>query len=935
MALQDKPNVNKVWAEEGIKVQPSEDKISTGWVVERPPYQIQNWLQGRSDAFLKHINQAGIPVWDELTEYTAGKSYVQGSDGLIYVAVNSGSGNDPTNDINNDWKQALLTPEEIQSSLDDIQSAVEMTAQAADDAQESANSAATSETNAATSASSASTAAASAAGHEAGAAAARDAAYAISRTANSGAEGVAYSTATTGPDAFFSIRKGGLDGATTLSRTALCRRTGTTTYVVWGTVADGGEIDTIINASSPSPLTGISGTANAIVGNSATIKQVLSGCSVKLTPTATNTGATTLTINYAGGAGTSGTFNVIDDNGGAIGAGTLRQGNTYDLTFTGSVWKITNYGDDHERIKRGAYQPLVIDTGSSTANAIVATTPYPATLSDGTPFHLTPVADNTGAVTLTLNGAGPFNLRRNGGGALTAGALKTGYKYLLNWQATGSVFTVTVDAPILTRLLDVSTLKVLSVGGTGDAITVSTEMGDGPSPGCLCTFIATAANTGPVTLNMNGSGAFRIRQGNGNDLAAGDLQPGSAVQVRWSGPANSIFSGSPGNTWSLLSTGQTVGSVAEAAVDNRDPLGLLRDALTLTPYGTVTYVGGSRVITPRNIVVVGVGSSVGQGAGATVPADSAPSRLFINALQAALTGYGNLNFIHDNQSVGGTTANQFAGQLAASAQASKTFVTITAGMNDCTVSAYNTGNTLPGFRTSIISLIATIKAAGAVPILITTPHMHPTRRPALVIPTDAALIYPAFTYNVSVPYVFNATAKTIYSDTFANSSYGGGAIKAGSTLKVESGSNVGYYTVASVSSDRMTITVVESLAATVTETVRIRQVNLSTEDVLVPPASASFVTRDWTGNGVLLTGDVRAWHINDVMRDVATKYGALLVDTELAFFRGVELNGGNSTGWDYMYTNPNYNHPSTAGYSIGFGAPLTALARRVAEMLRA
>lgn len=95
MALTTKPTIKNVWAVSGLKVEPSQAKMDTGWIVERPPHQFQNWLQNRLDNFVKHVNEAGIPVWDTLTVYTAGKSYVQGSDGLIYKALTDGAGKDP------------------------------------------------------------------------------------------------------------------------------------------------------------------------------------------------------------------------------------------------------------------------------------------------------------------------------------------------------------------------------------------------------------------------------------------------------------------------------------------------------------------------------------------------------------------------------------------------------------------------------------------------------------------------------------------------------------------------------------------------------------------------------------------------------------------------------------------------------------------------
>lgn len=79
-------NLSLPWAKTGDKHQPSDSKISTGWVLEYPTFQDFNWIQNRADTAIAHINQHGIPVWDNETEYRANKSYVQGSDGNIYKA---------------------------------------------------------------------------------------------------------------------------------------------------------------------------------------------------------------------------------------------------------------------------------------------------------------------------------------------------------------------------------------------------------------------------------------------------------------------------------------------------------------------------------------------------------------------------------------------------------------------------------------------------------------------------------------------------------------------------------------------------------------------------------------------------------------------------------------------------------------------------------
>lgn len=111
MAELEKPsNLSLIWADAGDKIQPSEDKVRTGWLVEIPTRQNFNWLDNRQDQALAHINQRGIPEWDRNTSYVFGKSYVQGSDGIVYFAKADSTGVDPTNDSSgNFWVEAFLT----------------------------------------------------------------------------------------------------------------------------------------------------------------------------------------------------------------------------------------------------------------------------------------------------------------------------------------------------------------------------------------------------------------------------------------------------------------------------------------------------------------------------------------------------------------------------------------------------------------------------------------------------------------------------------------------------------------------------------------------------------------------------------------------------------------------------------------------------------
>lgn len=109
MALIVKPTgLEKIWASGGVKETPADSKITQGHVVELPAYQYVNWLVNKQDTFIAHVNQMGIPVWDAVTEYQGGKSYAQGSDGVVYKALLTNTNVVPSNPLNSTtWVKAF------------------------------------------------------------------------------------------------------------------------------------------------------------------------------------------------------------------------------------------------------------------------------------------------------------------------------------------------------------------------------------------------------------------------------------------------------------------------------------------------------------------------------------------------------------------------------------------------------------------------------------------------------------------------------------------------------------------------------------------------------------------------------------------------------------------------------------------------------------
>lgn len=104
MAEISKPDFTYLWSSGGATVAPSNVKIQTGWTAEVPPFQWENWSQNRQDQAIAHVLQHGVSTWDNSTEYQANKSYVQGSNGLVYKALTTNTNTNPVTDGGTNWK---------------------------------------------------------------------------------------------------------------------------------------------------------------------------------------------------------------------------------------------------------------------------------------------------------------------------------------------------------------------------------------------------------------------------------------------------------------------------------------------------------------------------------------------------------------------------------------------------------------------------------------------------------------------------------------------------------------------------------------------------------------------------------------------------------------------------------------------------------------
>lgn len=103
-------NLRVIWASAGDKIKFEDSKIQLGYIPEIPTAQGFNWIENKQDSAIAHINQRGVAEWDPTTDYLAGKSYAQGSDGVIYFCITDTLGVDPTQDSTNTyWVEAFVT----------------------------------------------------------------------------------------------------------------------------------------------------------------------------------------------------------------------------------------------------------------------------------------------------------------------------------------------------------------------------------------------------------------------------------------------------------------------------------------------------------------------------------------------------------------------------------------------------------------------------------------------------------------------------------------------------------------------------------------------------------------------------------------------------------------------------------------------------------
>lgn len=84
MTIYTRPENTTIWAENGNISLPTTEKQEQGWVTEKPPSEMMNWIHNKQDKGIAYLLQEGISAWDAETEYTIG-AFVK-ENGVLYQA---------------------------------------------------------------------------------------------------------------------------------------------------------------------------------------------------------------------------------------------------------------------------------------------------------------------------------------------------------------------------------------------------------------------------------------------------------------------------------------------------------------------------------------------------------------------------------------------------------------------------------------------------------------------------------------------------------------------------------------------------------------------------------------------------------------------------------------------------------------------------------
>lgn len=337
-----------------------------------------------------------------------------------------------------------------------------------------------------------------------------------------------------------------------------------------------------LTGGADSPVWGgvAGGTANVVtITLSPALAAYANGIYILFVVGTTNTGNVTVNVNGLGA------ISVLKNGSKQLEAGDWVAGTTQEIVYyNGNFQLVSNVNG------------LVTQTGASlyctatgTANALLATlSPVPGFTSypDGFTLRVRAAADNTGNVTLNVNGIGAVSVTWFGQN-LNAGWIKNGNIYELTYSVAATTFQITswYGVPI-TR--DGSSIFGVSTG-TANALLVAFDpvlTTNDLIPGLTLRVKANITNTGATTINF-GAGVLNIVKFGNVALVAGDLQANVIYEFSYDGTNMQLVNNFTTVSTAGLATGgpfQGSGTVTVTQATKSQQIAGTSQTVAVTPY---------------------------------------------------------------------------------------------------------------------------------------------------------------------------------------------------------------------------------------------------------------------------------------------------------------------------------------------------------------
>ena len=335
--------------------------------------------------------------------------------------------------------------------------------------------------------------------------------------------------------------------------------------------------------------------------------------------------------------------------------------------------------------------------------------------------------------------------------------------------------------------------------------------------------------------------------------------------------------------------------------------------------------------TSTQIKVVGMGSSVGNGAGTSDPATFSPVVQFANRVEAKFNKLGIYNIVTSNQSVNGSTLSGGAADIDSVLSSEQPDVILLAyGMNDGGTSQYNANMSYPFVEANLKTIISKCHEADCDVIVCTTPHPNTDTQSFSMNPV-LAMNYPTASWTLTEGFSFTSGPKQINSTTsgaFTNTANGFG-LTVGRKINISgTASNDGDYTIATIDGSGDFITVSEVIVTEALVTCTIKR-NTILDSELVPTVVNSTPSIDALGYGVgnEVIVSHRHYRVNQAMRKAAIESGVSVVDVEHYWFEAVHTAGGVAA----LYGVGETVHPNDAGYTQSYNYGLFDFVDSISE----